>query len=78
MPKLNFPTWGAFKDGKKVGKVTSAVYSPRLKKNIGYVWLPVELAELGNKFDVQTPNGQATAQVAEMPFVDPAKEIPKS
>jgi aminomethyltransferase len=58
--------------------VTSAVYSPRLKKNIGYAWLPVELAELGNKVEVEAPHGQATAQVAEMPFVDPTKEIPKS
>ncbi len=40
--------------------------------------LPVELAELGNKVEVETPHGRATAQVAEMPFVDPAKEIPKS
>lgn len=78
LPELNFTKWGVFKDGKKVGKVTSAVYSPRLKKNIGYAWLPVELAELGNKVDVETPHGQVTAQVVKMPFVDPAKEIPKS
>jgi aminomethyltransferase len=78
LPQLNFTKWGVFKDGKKVGKVTSAVYSPRLKKNIGYAWLPVELAERGNKVDVETPHGQAKAQVAEMPFIDPAKEIPKS
>ena len=78
MPQLNFTKWGVFKDGNKVGKVTSAVYSPRLKKNIGYAWLPFELAELGNKVDVETPHGQATAQVVRMPFVDPAKEIPRS
>jgi aminomethyltransferase len=58
--------------------VTSAVYSPRLEKNIGYAWLPLELAGLGNEFDVETQHGQATAQVAEMPFIDPGKEIPIS
>jgi glycine cleavage system aminomethyltransferase T len=77
-PNLNTTKWDVFWDGKKVGKVTSAVYSPRLKKNIGYAWLPLELAELGNEFDVDTEHGKATAQVAEMPFIDPGKEIPIS
>lgn len=44
LPELNPTKWNVFEDGKKVGKVTSAVYSPRLKKNIGYAWLPIELA----------------------------------
>jgi aminomethyltransferase len=78
LPNLNSTKWDVFKDGNKVGKVTSAIYSPRLKKNIGYAWLPVELVALGNKVDVRTPHGQVTAHVAEMPFVDPAKNIPKS
>jgi aminomethyltransferase len=78
LPNLNSTKWDVFKDGNKVGKVTSAIYSPRLKKNIGYAWLPVELVALGNKVDVRTPHGHVTAQVAEMPFVDPAKNIPKS
>ncbi len=78
LQELNFTKWGVFKDDEKVGKVTSAVYSPRLKKNIGYAWLPLELAELGSRVAVQRPNGQVTAQVAAMPFIDPTKEIPKS
>lgn len=78
LPNLNATKWGVFKDGNSVGKVTSAVYSPRLKKNIGYAWLPLELAEPGNEVDVQAPHGQVTAHVAEMPFIDPGKSIPKS
>ena len=31
----------------RVGHVTDAVWSPGLKKNIGYVWVPIELAEPG-------------------------------
>ncbi len=78
LPNLNTTKWDVVEDGKEIGKVTSAVYSPRLKKNIGYAWLPLELAELGREVDVETPHGRATARVAEMPFIDPAKEIPKS
>src|SRR5213596_1350867 len=34
-PTLNFTKWPASVDGDQVGKVTSAIYSPRLEKNIG-------------------------------------------
>ena len=78
LPELNPSKWPVFSDGRKVGKVTSAVYSPRLKKNIGYAWLPIELAKIGNKVDVETSQGKTTAEVASLPFFDPGKEIPKS
>ena len=61
-----------------MGKVTSAVYSPRLEKNIGYAWVPVELSDPGTELTVQTPDGVRTASVVPMPFVDPGKQIPKS
>ena len=48
-----------FKDGKQVGQVTSACYSPRLEKNIGYAMVPIELAEFGTELEVETPSGQA-------------------
>jgi glycine cleavage system aminomethyltransferase T len=58
--------------------VTSAVYSPRLEKNIGYAWLPIEHTELGTQLSVETPEGVRGATIAPMPFVDPQKQIPKS
>jgi aminomethyltransferase len=58
--------------------VTTALYSPRLEKNIGYAWLPVELAENGQLVMVDTPEGERPATVVQMPFIDPMKEIPKS
>jgi glycine cleavage system aminomethyltransferase T len=58
--------------------VTSAVYSPRLEKNIGYAWLPVDHTELGTQVTVETPEGVREAMIAPMPFVDPQKQIPKS
>ena len=62
----------------RVGKVTSAIYSPRLKQNIGYCWLPIEHTELGTRLTVETPDGAREATIAPMPFVDPEKQIPKS
>jgi len=63
--------------GERVGSVTSACYSPRLEKNIGYAMVPIEHAEMGREFEVDTPHGRTTAVAVPKPFLDPAKEIPK-
>jgi aminomethyltransferase len=54
------------------------VYSPRLKKNIGYAMVPTDHAVLGTRLAVDTPDGERSATVVPMPFVDPAKTIAKS
>jgi glycine cleavage system aminomethyltransferase T len=77
-PALNFTKWPAESGGKPVGQVTSAIYSPRLKKNIGYCWLPTALAAPGTTVKVATEWGPRTARVTPMPFVDPEKRIPVS
>jgi aminomethyltransferase len=74
---FNDRKWPVRIGGEQVGMVTSALYSPRLEKNIGYAWVPVERAELGTELEVETPLGEASAVVVEKPFVDPGKEIPK-
>ena len=51
--------WDASVDGKQVGHLTDAVWSPGLGKNIGYVWVPIGLAEPGTKLDVETEAGGA-------------------
>jgi glycine cleavage system aminomethyltransferase T len=63
--------------GSVVGRVTSACYSPRLEKNIGYAMLPIEHTELGTTLEVETPTAKVGAVVVEMPHWDPKKEIPK-
>ena len=69
--------WDAFVDGTKVGYLTDAVWSPGLEKNIGYVWVPAELAEPGHRLDVETEEGaQLAGTTAAIPFVDPRKERP--
>jgi aminomethyltransferase len=65
-------------DGRVVGRVTSACYSPRLQKNIGYAMLPSRFGEIGQEIDVDTAkSGRVVAKVVSMPHWDPKKEIPK-
>jgi aminomethyltransferase len=77
-PALNAVKWPTTSNGSVVGKVTSAIHSPRLGKNIGYCWLPAELSTPGTTVRVETEWGARSATVVEMPFVDPAKQIPVS
>lgn len=67
--------WSLNKQGEDIGKVTSAVYSPRLEKNIALAMVGADFATLGARFDVVTPYGTLTATVVEKPFFDPKKEI---
>ena len=68
--------WPASSGGKEVGRVTDAVWSPSLEKNIGYVWVPIELAAPGNPLDIESERGHLTGTTAAIPFVDPKKEVP--
>jgi glycine cleavage system aminomethyltransferase T len=77
-PTLNLVKWPARAGGDLVGKVTSAVHSPRLDKNIGYAWVPVELSEPGTRLEVESEWGDRKATVVPMPFWDPEKQIPVS
>ncbi|HEY0387840.1 MAG TPA: glycine cleavage T C-terminal barrel domain-containing protein [Gaiellales bacterium] len=69
-------SWPAHHAGSPVGKVTDAVWSPGLEKNIGYVWVPIDLASPGNRIDVESEWGPMSGQTAAIPFVDPRKERP--
>ena len=74
----NTTFWPIEKDGKIIGKVTSAVYSPRLKKNIALAMIEINYSELGNQLDVQTHEGKYSATIVEKPFYDPKKKIASS
>ena len=77
---LNETVWPVFNNGggARIGAVTSAVYSPRLRRNIGYAMVPIVHAVTGTELLVETPLGAAKAVVVTMPFVDPKKRIPRS
>jgi aminomethyltransferase len=68
--------WPVVRDGEQVGKVTDAVWSPRLERNIGYAWVPIELAAPGTHIRVDSEHGPLTVTTAAIPFVDPRKEVP--
>ncbi len=74
----NTTFWPISKDGQVVGKVTSAVYSPRLEQNIALALVATENAELGTKLEVATKAGTVQATVVERPFYDPKKTIAAS
>jgi aminomethyltransferase len=75
---FNSTKWPVEAGGKAVGHITSAIHSPRLKKNIGYAMVPAEQARMGTRLEVRLPEGEKrSATVVPRPFVDPEKEIPK-
>lgn len=67
--------WALSVGGATVGKVTSAVYSPRLEKNIALAMVAVEHAALDTELEVAMPDGQRLARVVQKPFYDPKKKI---
>ena len=67
----------ALADGQRVGHVTDLVWSPRLERNIGYVWVPAALADPGNDLEIEWTNGERSpAKTAAIPFLDPQKTVP--
>ena len=64
-----------------IGKVTSAVYSPRLKQNIALAMVETEHANLGarvkvvNRSGIVNEAGTENAVIVDRPFYDPKKSI---
>ena len=77
--EMNVVPWRVKSDGDTIGRVTSAVWSPRLRKNIGYAMVPPAQATPGTALRVKIPGvGERRATVVPKPFIDPNKDIPKS
>ena len=81
---LNGPNtsyWPIRKNGVTIGKVTSAVYSPRLKQNIALAMVAAEHAVLGAEVEVVNRTGLVNeagterATIVDRPFYDPQKKI---
>jgi glycine cleavage system aminomethyltransferase T len=71
----NTTFWPIKKNNNEIGKVTSAVYSPRLKKNIALAMVNIKNSEIGTDLEVETNKGKFTAKIVEKPFYDPKKKI---
>lgn len=74
----NTTFWPVLNDQKNVGKITSAVYSPRLKKNIALAMIDVDHSNLGQKLKVKIDENVINCSVVEKPFFDPKKKIASS
>jgi len=77
-PRLKRPNtafWPINKDGATIGKVTSAVYSPRLEQNIALAIVAVDHAKLGAEVEVVTNTGSTQARIVKRPFYDPKKRL---
>ena len=75
-PNTNF--WPIKKDDKIIGKVTSAVYSPRLKKNIALGMVGIDFSKVGNRLKVFANGKEINCIIVDKPFYDPKKKIASS
>lgn len=67
--------WPVLSDGKQAGKVTSAIYSPRLEKNIALALVGIDYAGLGTALTLKKFSETRGCKVVEIPFFDPKKSL---
>ena len=67
--------WPIMVAGEQVGKVTSAIYSSRLKANIALAMVTVEHTTIFTELEVITPMGSRSSTVVDKPFYDPKKTL---
>lgn len=72
-PNTSF--WPVLANGSPVGKVTSAVYSPRLEQNIALAMVAADSSDLGTPLEVSATGVTRSAHVSERPFFDPKKTL---
>ena len=77
-PGPNTSFWSIKRDDQVIGKVTSAVYSPRLQKNIALAMVAIDHSELGTSLEVLSDTGTMPATVTATPFYDPKKLAAKT
>ena len=70
--------WDVIKNDVVIGKVTSAVYSPRLKKNIGLALIDIKYSDIGEELKIDNGLNLLDSSIVEKPFYDPNKNLTKS
>ncbi len=70
--------WPITHNGTRIGHLTKAYFSPKLKKNIGRAMVPVKYSKEGTALTLETPTGPRAATVVSFYFTDPKKEIAKA
>jgi|TARA_B110000902_G_scaffold263395_1_gene342360 aminomethyltransferase len=67
--------WPIYVGDEKVGHVSSAIHSPRLKSNIALAMMSIEHSALDTAAEIVTPFGRRSVRVVKRPFYDPKKSI---
>ena len=75
LPGPNTQFWPVKVNGEVIGKVTSAVYSPRLKKNIALAMVASAHSAVGTACTVQLTGETRSGTIVPKPFYDPKKQI---
>ena len=68
MQGTNEEWWPVLENNQPIGKVTTAAYSPRLDKNIGFAMVPIEKTSIGTKLVILQRGVESDAIVVEQPF----------
>ena len=74
----NDQRWSVLRNRENVGYITSAVYSPRLEKNIALAMVLSSAAVLGTSLQVDDGEKIRKSSVVPKPFYDPNKTIASS
>ena len=61
-------------EGKRIGRLSRCIYSPRLKKNIGLAIVDSHATEEGNKVIIESPELKYNAIVAKLPWFPAEKD----
>ena len=78
MPGPNTRFWDVIKNGAVIGKVTSAVYSPRLKQNIGLAMVDIKYSDIGEELQIDNGTMILDCKIVKKPFYDSNKSLTKS
>ena len=63
-----------YADGIVIDRIRSGSYGYTIGRDIGLVYLPLELAKVGRELEVQVMDKRVKARVAKLPLVDPESE----
>lgn len=70
IPRAHYEVW---KDGERIGNVTSGTFSPVLERGIAMAYVSVEQAIENNEVAVKIRDKLVKAQIVKFPFYDPTK-----